>query len=206
MPTTIEDLKADFEAKVLKLQNETRVAQNLPEEFRGFVCSHSKFFSTSAEVKTLAEALALKAKFPLIVECEAWKDGCVSTWPVEINSYANSERAELQFVSHAHFEMNSYGSRGEYRDCKLRFWTRLGPDLIQISVKILARPASWHVASKTNYDAHGNITGYTNIPPNIGEDNRTRYWSPAPCYNFQFHWADVHNFDASMSHELSRVK
>ncbi len=203
----IEEIKAECAAKIAKAEREIAIRATLPAD-PSTVCIHSDSVSLSFEKPgyrgkfTLAEAVYIYRKFlPFAIDGEHWKDGSVSTLPGPINSNEKKESGTMDGSHHAEIKLHSFGSRGEYQECELRFWVLIGADYCEVSIRFNA-DWKWMPDRRVTFNNHGEVARFSLTPKFIGEDSRRSWWSEKPGYSLSYYWADVHNFAAFLSNHL----
>lgn len=199
MKTKVEQTREKFAAELAKAEREDALLAILPVEPK-HVCIHNDSASVTYEggsykPLSFADAMELYGKFkPSIVEGEHWSDGCVSTNPEAINSNAKKESAHMDGSHVAEIRLESFGSRGEYQQCSLNFWVKLGDAYAEISVR--CQPEwKWFPQREVSYDSHGRVSRCQITPQALGEDKRRKWSSEPPGYRISYYWADVIGFE-----------
>lgn len=187
------------ERRALELKSE--LLAMLPATLRPlrcFACAHEDHFSFSLEsdntfARPLTFAEAKEVFRPLaasLVESEHWEDGCVSTWPHEING--NASKPNARFAGSFVAEIKLEAGKG-YASHELRFWVRLGGELCQIGIRISPEP-NWLPLVNREYDRRtGELLRLSVSPRSLGEDSR-RKWMSSDGYALSYYWAGVATF------------
>lgn len=205
---TIDTINAQFARESQENARKLAVLPLLPVPPRQLSANGGKHPTISVvyEAKGLPDALAIYSQLsPLVVACEAWKSGCLSIAPREINGYATEDGANPDFVSYASLKLHSYADN-KYQDAELDFYGRAGGEWLHFTIKFEASPfgrvASFIPAGKAK---DNDYTGYWRMTwPQIGADNVTNWWSEKPCYSRSYHWKDAARFAAWLGKEAAK--
>lgn len=198
MKTKVQETQEKFAEEMAKAQREDSLIALLPVPPNS-VCIHKDHASVTYEGERykpleFVAAMELFDKFkPFLVECEHWDDGCVSTWPAEINSCAKRERSHMDGSHVAEIRLDSYGSRGEYSQCTLSFWVKIDGHLAEIHARLVPE-WKWLPQRQVSYTNHGEVSRCTITPICLGEDKRRKWHSEPPGYRICYYWADVIGF------------
>lgn len=210
MTTRIEELKAQQARELREAELKDRIESELasvpgfdPED--SSLCVHGidkphphvsvRLWKDYQTTRKVTDALAVVEHFAAqIITCEHWKDGCVSDWPIEINSCAKGERAVMD-GSHA-VEIEVSGGRG-YGGEAVKFWTRLAGVLVEISCPVsdlyALRPTV-----RGSYTRAGDFIRKSIEWPVESRcvDSFRRMYSEGQSYQGCYYLADVPNFRA----------
>jgi hypothetical protein len=209
---TRESILAAAQAEIEKAEKEGALIQWLRD--LNVECKHvslhtwkdqpAHFSATVAKAypnrHTFAEAFSYYEKTEKhTVPAERWRDGSLSIRPAEINSSAANPRATMDGQTWASVVISA--GKG-YQSHELNWWVRSPFGLVQIKVE-LCPPWKWLPQISEAYDPKsGEATRYNAQPPSLGEDCLTKWWSPPGSYQFQYQWADAHNFRAFASTQI----
>lgn len=208
MKTQVEQLKEQYAKKLAKAEREDALTALLPVPPNG-ICQHSDSASVTYEGEhykplSFVAAMELFDKFkPSIVEGEHWNDGCVSTSPKPINSCAKKESAHMDGSHVAEIRLDSFGSRGEYQQCSLNFWVKLGNEYAEIHVRF-SPEWKWMPQRQVSYTNHGEVAKCTITPACLGEDKRRKWGSEPPGYRISYYWADIIGFEGWAANYLPK--
>lgn len=151
--------------------------------------------------RTLADALAaVRAFADGIVHGEHWEDGCVNTWPRELNTAAKRGKAD---GSHA-VELLVKGGRGFGPYYSVQFWVRAGGVLCELECPV---SGLWKLLPRISgqYDRDGYFNGKVEWPSWKGCDRFRKWWSEPPAYRGSFYWAEAKGFCSWAEGELHPV-
>lgn len=190
-------------AELAKFNQEEAIRALLPKQYRdgASIYIHDdhasvKMWNDFRTERTLADALAIVELFkPQIQTCEHWKNGCCSTVPPQINSYAKDERAVMD-GSHA-VEVLVSGGKGFGPNVEIRFWAESSAGLLEISCPVcdlfkLVPRIDQH------YNTHGELTSCRIDWPAESRcvDSFRNWWSEKPSYRGSYYLADLPNFES----------
>lgn len=212
MSTPIKSALAEMEERHAQERAEMvrkeAVLPLLPIEPR-YLCAHTnkthQSVSASYEVKTLADAMAIyRAYLPSIVDAEAWRGGCVSVQPAEINRYSETKdaRSTMEFTAHAEIHLHSFGDKAHYQEQEMKFFARIGVEWVRVGIKI---ESAWQRIAYWSEGSGRNPGSLVIRFPSLGEDSHLRWWSEAHNYSRSYYWADTHNFVSAMEHEIAQL-
>ncbi len=204
-----EKLLASHAQELAKLEAEESIRAALPEQYRtdATICIHDtkkphasvKLWNDFRTEKKLADALpVLESYKDQIIDGEHWKDGCVSTWPPQINSCIENANAVMD-GSHA-VEINVSGGRSYGPTVELNFWVMLGGWLCEIALPVCdLRKLTPNVHATYNRSGEVCKCEITWPVERQTADKFRTFWSEKPAYNGSYYLADYPNFLAFVS-------
>lgn len=213
MRKTIEQLKAEHAKELEVLEIINRVTDALAgtpgvDSDAVRVCVHDfkkhhasvTLWSEYQTRRPLVDAVSIVQHFANnIVDGEHWKDGCVSTWPAEINGNAKKESAVLDGTHAVEIKVN--GGRGFGPNVSVAFWVHLGGMLCEVEMPIADL---WPLVPRVQgqYTKHGDFHGKIEWNPTETQtvDKFRSWYSEPPAYHGSYYLADVPNFLAWASH------
>ncbi len=206
---TLEQLQEKQQKEREQFESEIQLRSELPEAIRdkALICFHSDHASVmmhnhydTKPPQKLAGAVQLIREFESnIVESEHWKDGCVSVRPAQINSSANKERATMDGASAVEIKVD--GGKGYGPTVKVEFYVQLAWGLIEISYEVTDL---WKLVPRIENKYYQGETVSSKVYwTGHGEDQMRRWWSSPGSYSGSYYFADLPNFYAWTSNELT---
>jgi hypothetical protein len=201
---------AAFDAKVARERADLEwlesARDSLPESMRAEARLHRGAYGeawatigeTYRPTRTLAEAAELLLSLTLL-ECRHLRSGTLSIKPEEMVKPDEMDRTTVGGTSVVIFELS--GGAGFGPDFALVGWCKLGETFVKVSIpfsnghKYCPTP---RYAGKTK---RSGLIGW--LWRGHGEDSAINWWSTPDSYKRSFCWADVENFRAWLSHEVS---
>lgn len=189
------------EAAIAKFDREEAIRADLPAAIResASICAHKTHVTVTAwndfrTEKKLRDAVALVREMaPSIIEGEHWQSGCISTYPAEINEYAQKASATMN-GSHA-AEILVEGGEGYGPIISVRFWVKLPSGIAEIRAPFADGCALVPQIEKA-YNRDGELTRCEITWPAESRcaDSFRKWWSSNAAYRGSYYIADLPNF------------
>lgn len=215
---TREELKTEYEDKLVELDAQLTKAQLLPlppDSFCGarwkapYVTYRAKDlkekYCFEKRTYSLTEALEIVKVFaPSIQDCQAMKSGCVSISPAEIQDthYQNGGHLYDTIV------MLKLGGGAGFTNTEINFYAKCHGQMFHVDIEI-QRNHKWSpmlrtVNGHTREHLQREHIPYFCTPKSLGEDSRTQFATGSytgPNYHLVYGWASLDNFYSWAEHE-----
>lgn len=205
----LKELAAKQAKERAQLEREVELAGNMAtlfghrwDEDKASICQHRDHvslrlwddFRTEHKLSECVDVVKAMAENGILVPAQAWRDGCVSIRPEEINDSATKESAVLEgeFL----VEVNIQGSDRTGTRQAVKVWFRYAGTLYELTLpfvslyKLMPR-------SSGGYNQQGDCLKTFDWSGNTAvscADWHIKFWSPPGSYNMELHFAEVPTF------------